>query len=146
MHTNPKVTQYMSAKVIFAKTDDGIRETFFRMKEHEVRHMPVVDANNHLLGIISDRDIRRPDWVDEAPDLSHQYHIDDSLCVADLMSKNVVVVHTYDRLIKAAKLLAKHRYGALPVVDKNTDVVGILSVVDLLIVLQELLDYSEHSS
>ena len=38
-----KVSRYMTAKVVTARPSDGIRRTFFRMREHRVRHLPVVD-------------------------------------------------------------------------------------------------------
>ncbi len=135
-----KVSNFMTSKVLVANPDDGIRKTFFRMRENDVRHMPVVDADRKLVGIISDRDLRRPEWVDEAPDLSHIYNLDDNLSVGDLMTRNVMVAHTYDTIAKATKTLTQHRFGALPVLNKEEDLVGMLSSVDLLKALDLLLD------
>lgn len=134
-----KVSNFMTSKVMTAHSDDGIRQTFFRMRENEIRHMPVVDEEHRLLGIISDRDLRRPEWVDEAPDLSHIYNLDDNMSVKDLMTSNVMVAHTYDTISKATKLLIEHRFGALPVLNKEEEVVGMLSSVDLLKALDMLL-------
>lgn len=134
-----KVSKYMTNKVITARPEDGIRDTFFTMRREGVRHIPVVDEDNKLLGMISDRDLRRPDWVDEAPDLSHEYNLDDSLEVKDLMKTNLIVVHTYDRIRKAARLLLEHNFGALPVLDKQGELAGILSAVDLLRALDDVL-------
>jgi acetoin utilization protein AcuB len=120
----------MTRKIMTARPDDGIRETFFRMRENRVRHLPVLDGAR-LVGILSDRDLRRPDWVDEAPDLSHDYRLDDSLSVADLMTRNPITVHTYDDLRTACELINRHGFGALPVLDKGDHLVGILSKADL---------------
>lgn len=127
-----KVSNFMTAKVLVAQADDGIRQTFFRMRENEVRHMPVVDEDRKLVGIISDRDLRRPEWVDEAPDLSHIYNLDDHLSVGDLMTRNVMVTHTYDTIAKATRILLEHRFGAMPVLNKEEELVGMLSAHDLL--------------
>ena len=135
-----KVSNFMSSKVIVAHPEDGIRQTFFRMRENEVRHMPVVDDNRNLVGIISDRDLRRPEWVDEAPDLSHIYNLDDNLSVSDLMTRNVIVAHTYDTIAKSTRMLLEHRFGALPVVNKEQELVGMLSSHDLLKALNLLLE------
>jgi len=135
-----KVSNFMTSKIFSARPDDGIRQTFFRMRENEIRHMPVLDTDRKLVGIISDRDLRRPEWVDEAPDLSHIYNLDDDMQVKDLMTSNVMVAHTYDTIHKATKIMLEHRYGALPVVNKEEDVVGILSAVDMLKALDLLLD------
>jgi len=140
-----KVSNFMSSKVIHASPDDGIRMTFFRMRENEVRHMPVLDEERSLVGIISDRDLRRPEWIDEAPDLSHIYNLDDNMLVRDLMSSNVMVAHTYDTILKATKVLIEHRFGALPVLNKENEVVGILSAVDLLKALDMLLEQQRSS-
>ncbi len=138
-----KLTEYMSSKLITAAPEDGIRSTYFRMRSEGIRHMPVVDAGGHLLGMISQRDLRRPDWVDEAPDLSHDYQLDDLMEVQSLMSTNLIVVHTYDSIGKATHLLRQHQIGALPVLDKHDRLAGILSTVDLLRVLEQLLGEEE---
>lgn len=134
-----KVSNFMTQKVLVAHPDDGVRHTFFRMREDDVRHFPVVDNDNKLIGIISDRDLRRPEWVDEAPDLSHIYNLSDELTVKDLMSTNLIVTHTYESLHKVTKLLIEHRFGALPVLNKQDELVGVLSATDLLQALEMLL-------
>jgi len=134
-----KVSNFMTQKVLTAHPDDGVRHTFFRMREDDVRHFPVVDDDNKIIGIISDRDLRRPEWVDEAPDLSHIYNLDDELTVKDLMSTNLIVAHTYESLHKVTKVLIEHRFGALPVLNKEDELVGILSATDLLQALEMLL-------
>lgn len=135
-----KVSRYMTAKVVTARPDDGVRRTFFRMREHRVRHLPVVNDKGALVGFISDRDLRRPEWVDPDVDLSHAYQLDDNLQVQDLMSTNVVVAHTYDTIAKVVDVFLDRRYGALPVLNKDEELVGILSAVDLLRALADLLD------
>ena len=134
-----KVSNFMTQKVLTAHPNDGIRHTFFRMREDEVRHFPVLDDDNKLVGIISDRDLRRPDWVDEAPYLSHIYNLDNDLNVKDLMSSNLIVAQTFESLHKVTKFLIEHRYGALPVLNKEDELVGILSATDLLQALEMLI-------
>lgn len=134
-----RVSEYMTRKVVTAAPDDGVRQTYFRMREAHIRHLPVLDGAQ-LVGIISDRDLRRPDWVDEAPDLSHDYRLEDDLTVGDLMTHNPVVVHTYDELATACVLIDRHGFGALPVLDKGNHLVGILSKADLVRAFAQLLD------
>lgn len=134
-----RVSEYMTRKVLTAAPDDGIRETFFRMREAGIRHLPVLDGAR-LVGMLSDRDLRRPDWVDEAPDLSYDYQLDDNLAVADLMSRNPIVVHTYDDLAMACALIDEHGFGALPVLDKGNHLVGIITKADLVRAFARLLN------
>ena len=138
-----KVSEYMSPKVITANPELGIREAYFLMREEGIRHLPVVDDDGGLQGIVSDRELRRPNWVDEAPDLQHQYQLTDDMQVEDIMIKHVHLVHTYDTLSKAVKLVLEHKIGALPVLDKNNELVGMLSAVDLLRALDHIFDASK---
>ena len=134
-----KVSKYMARQVVSVKQDVGIREAFFLMKEHRIRHLPIVDEANHLIGIISDRELRRPNWVDEAHDISHVYILDNSMKVGDVMITKVHVLHTYDTLSKAVKLFVGRGFGAAPVLDKIGSVVGMLSAVDLLRALSDMI-------
>lgn len=135
-----KVSKYMTGQVISIPEDIGIREAFFLMKEHSIRHLPIVDENRQLIGIISDRELRRPNWVDEAHDISHVYYLDNSMLVSDVMIRNIHVLHTYDTLSKAVKLLLKKGIGAAPVLDKTETLVGMMSAIDLLKALSDMID------
>lgn len=135
-----KVTDYMTRKVVSTTPGTGVREAFFLMKERNIRHLPVVDDENKLIGIISDRELRRPEWVDESWDVSHVYRLDDEIQVKDVMITQVHVVHTYDTLRKAVKLLLEKNIGAAPVLDKTGALVGMLSAVDLMRALSDRID------
>ena len=129
----------MSQPALVAAPGDGARETFFRMREAQVRHLPVLEGAQ-LVGILSDRDLRRPDWVDEAPDLAHDYQLDDELTVGDLMTTHPLSVHTYEPLRHAVDIALKHGFGSLPVLDKGGHLVGIHTKLDLIRALQDLLN------
>jgi len=60
--------------------------------------------------------------------------------VRDLTTTNVLVAHTYDSIHKATKIMLEHRFGALPVMNKDEEIVGILSAVDMLKALDLLLN------
>lgn len=135
-----KVNRYMSSQVISIPQDMGIREAFFLMKEHSIRHLPIVDDAKQLIGIISDRELRRPNWVDEAQDIAHVYYLDNSMKVSDVMITKVHTLHTYDTLSKAVSLLRDNNIGAAPVLDKTETLVGMLSSIDLLRALADTID------
>lgn len=140
-----KVSDYMARKVVTITEDTGIREAFFLMRENRIRHLPVVDNEQNLIGIISDRELRRPNWVDEAIDISHVYYLDDNMLIRDVMIRNVHVLHTYNSLSKAVKLLLGNRIGAAPVLDKPGNLVGMISAVDLLRALGDILNDQKKS-
>ncbi|MCO4771180.1 MAG: CBS domain-containing protein [Deltaproteobacteria bacterium] len=138
-----KVSEYMTRKLQTARPDEGVRSVFFRMRRERIRHIPVVTGGGQLAGWISDRDLRRPDWADPSVDLSHGYQLDDQLEAADVMNPHPVVVHTYDPMRKAVDIMRERHFGALPVLDKRDQVVGVLSAHDALRAFAELLDTIE---
>jgi len=133
-----RVSEYMSQPTMVADPNDGARETFFRMRAARIHHLPVLDGAQ-LVGILSDRDLRRPDWVDEAPDLAHPYELADDLTVGDLMTRHPISVHTYEPLDRAAAWFLQQGFGSLPVLDKGGHLVGIITKRDLIRALHDLL-------
>jgi acetoin utilization protein AcuB len=134
-----KVSKYMTQKLITVAPQQSVKDAFLVMRQHRVRHLPVVEGDT-LVGIISDRDLRRPRWVDALDDWTNYYQISDDVSVRDVMTSNPEVVHTYDGIDKAVRLFREQRYGALPVLNKQSELVGILSAQDLLLALEELLE------
>ena len=132
------VSKYMTQKVIAVEPERSVKDAFLMMRARRVRHLPVVDGDE-LIGIISDRDLRRPRWAESIDDWTAYYQIDDAVTVKDVMTSNPEVVHTYDEILKAVRIFREQRYGALPVLDKKGDLVGVLSAHDLLLALEEAL-------
>lgn len=135
-----KVSKFMTTKLITATPDQTVKDAFLVMRTHRVRHLPVVDGDK-LVGIISDRDLRRPNWADALDDWTLYYQIDDETTVADAMTRNPESVRTYDPIRKALTKLREERYGALPVLNKKDELVGIISAHDLLGALEQILDH-----
>jgi acetoin utilization protein AcuB len=98
----------------------------------------VVEAGT-LVGILSDRDLRRPQWADRLDDWTSYYRISDDLKVSEVMTRSPETIRTYDTIRKAGRVLRERRYGALPVLDKTGALVGMLSAVDLLAALEDLI-------
>lgn len=110
------------------------------MKMKKVRHLPVVDDDGQLVGIITDRDLRQAAF---APHLAEQLSLRaqrrlrgltqavEDLRVKDGMTWVVVTTHPEATLVHAAVIMFERRIGSLPVVD-NGKLVGILTERDLL--------------
>jgi len=140
-----KVSEYMTRKVITIQPEAGLREAFFLMRDEAIRHLPVTNEGGELIGIVSDRELRRPGWVDESPDIGHEYDLTDDLHIGDVMIRDIVHVRTYDTLTKAVGTLLDYHVGAAPVLDKTGDLVGMLSAVDLLKAFQNTLESQKSS-
>jgi acetoin utilization protein AcuB len=132
-----KVRDYMSSEVVTANLQDGLRQTFYRMRERGIHHMPVLGDDESIVGVVSDRDLRRPDWVDSEENVAHYYLLDNDHMVKDAMTRDPWVVHADDPLLDAVDLILKHRIGALPVVGEGKKVVGMISAVDMLRAFRE---------
>jgi len=133
-----KVSRYMTQKLITATPDMWVKQAFLLMRTHRVRHIPVVEGDK-LVGIISDRDLRRPRWAEELDDWTTYYQVNDAHSVSDIMTRNPETVRASDHVLKAVKIFREYRYGALPVLNKDGELVGILSAQDLLGALEEFL-------
>ena len=133
-----KVSRYMTQKLITATPEMTVKQAFLLMRTHRVRHIPVVEGEE-LAGIISDRDLRRPRWAEQLDDWTAYYQVDDNHLVSDIMTRNPETVRASDDIRKAVAILRDRRYGALPVLNKDGELVGILSAQDLLGALDELL-------
>jgi acetoin utilization protein AcuB len=127
-----KVRDYMSTSVISANYSDGLRQTFYRMRERGIRHMPVLGAEGDLVGVISDRDLRRPDWVDQEENVAHYYVLDNTKKVEGAMTKPPITIGSDEPIAQALELILDRGFGALPVVGDDGALVGMLSAVDLL--------------
>lgn len=118
-----------------------IAEVWDLMREMEIRHVPVVE-NGVLVGMLSDRDLARLDLtrvlaVEGAGALRKELNSP----IADVMSSDVIVVEPETGLGDVLDLLIEHKVGALPVVEPDTrEVVGILSYIDVLRGLRDMLD------
>ncbi|MEL6179227.1 MAG: CBS domain-containing protein [Myxococcota bacterium] len=126
------IRDIMTTEVVTANLRDGLRQTFYRMLERDIRHMPVLDDEERLVGIVSDRDLRRPDWVDAEENVAHYYLLDNNTKVESAMSAGPDTVGPEDNIAQAVALFRKNRYGALPVIDGERRVLGMVSIYDLL--------------
>jgi len=117
----------------------SVAEALGLLYELDVRHLPVV-RGRELVGIVSDRDLRSFSEAteDEAIEAVENAR---SSTVGNFMNTSPVKVDPETNIREVAELMLLHRVGAVPVADLDTgDLLGIVSYVDLLRVLQETLE------
>ena len=104
------------------------------MAENKIRHLPVTDGNQRLIGIVTDRDIRSALPYSFFKDSCNQEEIDKftALKVKDLMTKDPKSISPAFTIQDALLLIQQLNVGALPVVDDDNRLCGIISVRDLL--------------
>ena len=132
------VGQWMTSNPETVTPTTSVKTAFFKMRSDGYRHLPVVDDSN-LVGMVTDRDLRRPDLTDE-PDGWHDfYNLDDDYEVRHVMTTTVESMVTSDGLEKALSLLIDRKFGAAPVVDKHGRMIGIITTYDLMRAFQSVL-------
>lgn len=116
-----KVKKYESGMILdpFTVTpDQSIGDLFDRMKKYKISGFPVVDKKKHLVGMITNRDLR--------------FVADTRKLVKDIMtSKNLVTAPVGTSFEKAKKILQKHRVEKLPVVNKEGVLKGLITIKDI---------------
>ena len=106
---------YDPVSILSGKT---VADALALMKEFHIGGIPVVDENNYLLGIVTNRDLR--------------FERDTKKTVDEIMTKdNLVTTHQTTNLEDAAEILQKHKIEKLPVVDKDGKLVGLVTYKDI---------------
>lgn len=88
------------------------------MREHRISGLPITDEENHLLGILTNRDIRFESRVD--------------LPIEEVMTRNLVTVPVGTSLEEAEKVFHQHKIEKLLVVDENFHLKGMITYKDIL--------------
>jgi len=119
----------------------SIAEAWDLMRELAVRHVPVVE-DGVLVGMLSDRDLAQVDIAlvlraEGADALREELKTP----IVEVMTSDVISVEPETEMGEVIGLLLEHKIGALPVVEAGTrEVLGIISYVDVLRALQDLLE------
>jgi CBS domain-containing membrane protein len=126
------VADAMTEPAVTVRPTDTLLAAARLMVDHQVRHLPVIDDDGMVIGMLSDRDLRTvagdPVRFVESPSGNGNR----SLAVRDAMTPNPLTVRDDRPLVELARELADEKVGALPVVDSEAALVGIVSYVDAL--------------
>lgn len=125
------VKDWMSKNVHTVDAKDALQKAVNVMKEHNVRLLPVM-REGKLVGVISDRDVKRASTADaaymEVQDVLYRSY---KLKVEEVMSPDPVTVPDDFTVAEAADVLLQHKFSGLPVVDRKGQLVGIITQTDM---------------
>ncbi len=138
----------MSKDLFTAGPDMTIFEAKNLMTEKNIRHLPIIDAEGKLLGIVSDRDMRdaMPSTLLKKPDYDITLGKIGNYLVGDIMTRNPMTVYAYYTLQDTLLVMQKRKVGALPVIDEDGYLKGILSTRDLLSAFVNVMNIDEPGS
>ena len=95
-----------------------VKDALDMMAEYHIGGIPVVDKDNKLVGIVTNRDLR--------------FQTDMDRKISDVMTKdNLIVTHQQADLDSAASILLEHKIEKLPVVDENNNLIGLITYKDI---------------
>ncbi len=129
----PMVSHYMTEDPVTMHPDDYALMALDRMREYQVRHLPIVDGDRKVVGMISDRDLRvaiGEPWRSDRP--AHATVALQSMRVQQLMWMPSVTLSPTNRCVDVARHFASERLSTVPVTDEGGKLLGVLSYVDLL--------------
>ena len=135
----------MKTYPITASPDTSVLKARETMDTHRISHLPVTDGKAHLLGIVTDRDLKQA-WASPASTLSiyELTYILQKLTVEAIMTTDVITATPDLTIERAALIIHDRKIGALPVVEGKR-LVGIITSTDLMEVLLMALGMGEES-
>ena len=132
--TPQRVGQVMTREVVTLSPQQSVLDALMLLARHRFRHLLVVDANNRLVGVLSDRDLLR--FLTREPQR-------ETATVTEVIKPHQMTVRSDTFLSTAAEAMLAHRINCLPVTDGEGLVRGILTSTDLLRAFQQVQEWIE---
>ncbi len=125
-----RVRDLMSSEVVTLGRDETLDIADRIMALGRIRHMPVVDADGRLVGVVSQRDLFRGALA-TALGLTHaiQTKVLGAITVHEIMTADPLTTTPDTPLMESAQVMLRHKIGCLPVVEGD-QLVGILTEAD----------------
>jgi len=123
------VNHYMTASPVTISMSEDYSTAFDIMQTRDLHHLPVVNDNGDVVGIVTRRDLQ----------LGARFFHEAPTEISEVMHAPVVTIAADANLAAAAERMVADRIGCLPVVDGNHKLTGMLTETDLFRALQDLL-------
>ncbi len=124
-----RVREYMSPMPITINAGADYGEAFEIMEKQNLHHLPVVGADEEVVGILARRDLQ----------LAARYFHEAPVEVSEVMHTPVTTIAADSHLAAAVERMMSGRIGCLPVSDDGMHLIGIITETDLLRALRDLL-------
>ena len=123
----------MVTKVITVQVNEPFSYVEEKFRKNRIRHLPVVDEDNKLAGIITQQDLYRaaPSRRTEEGDSFDETQLD-SLILKHFMTPDPLALTPNSTLAQAIEIMATLKYGCIPIVAADKTLVGIVTQIDVL--------------
>ncbi len=137
--TSKTVREQMATELVSLKEADTLRAAVECILVRKIRHLPVVDTAGKLVGIFTDRDLKRslPSPLSGLAPEDYERLLDETP-IARLMTRAPVTLTPDATLSEAVELMLERKIGGIPVLE-NDELVGIITQTDALRTLLGLL-------
>jgi len=151
------VKDIMTEQLVCLSTGDSLAAVMESMKNGEFRHVPIVDEEGAMVGIVSDRDVLRylpfvggQRLPGTGAFRSSLFHVDIrdpslSLPISSIMTRNVTHIRPDCSFYDAVKMLHELKISCLPVVEEEKKLRGIVTVTDVMRALLGAYELAEKS-
>jgi acetoin utilization protein AcuB len=125
------VREWMAADVLTVDENTSMMKALHLMKENNIRRLPVT-ARGSLVGIISDRDLKEASPSKATTlDVHELYYLLAEIKVKEIMTKSPLTIQQDDTVERAAVIMLEHKVSGLPVLNKQGDLVGLITQSDV---------------
>ena len=131
----------MTTDLITISPDATLADARTLMKERRIRHLPVVEGDQLLVGLLTQTDVLAA-TDSSLRDLDNRIHAEEVM-VRDVMITKIATIDAKASLRRAALFLESHRIGCLPVVT-DEKLVGIITDTDFVGIAINLLEQIEE--
>lgn len=136
------VEEIMKERVITLSPDETIETALKLLQEHHIRHIPIINDSNQVIGIVSDRDVRdaSPSTFEKDTDREELKNP-----IKSIMTTPVTTVHPLDFVEEVASIFYEQEFACVPVT-RDDKLVGIITEKDMLYTLIQLTGTHVQSS
>lgn len=132
--TSLKLAEVMTSPAFSIRADAHFSDVVRLFNEHRIRHLPVVNADGKVIGIVSQRDLFKIHSPRKLEDGSWYYDPQelDEIHLSSVMIHGPFVLSKEQSVADALLPMAKFKYGCIPVVDSAGKLAGIITQYDIL--------------
>lgn len=136
-----KIQEVMTSPAVSVRAHEPFQKVVALMEEKHIRHMPIVNDQGQLIGLLTQRDVYKIQSPRKLED-GHWYYDKEDLArvkLSEVMIKNPFRLRPDNTFAEAVTGMAKGKYGCIPIVDNNDRLCGILTQFDFIKIAEQIL-------